>query len=203
MTFTILAVDDTEINIDILSRIFKEYNLIPARDGEDALKIVHAQPVDIVLLDILMPGIDGLEVCRKLKSDERTKKIPVIFVTVKNTEQYICKAFEAGGADFVAKPFNPAEIFARVQIQLSRRDRDLCSDFKNMEEIEKLKNDECHQGKDTIYNAWKQSLTELRSINDSLLTPLQRGEKVDDIALKQGCLRSEYILRSLQKSLGM
>jgi len=91
---TILAVDDSEINLDILVGILKRYDVIPALSGEEALEILQEEEVDLILLDILMPGMDGFEVCRRIKVDERTREIPVIFITVKNSEQDIQQCFE-------------------------------------------------------------------------------------------------------------
>jgi len=78
---TILVVDDTEANIDMLLAILKNYDVIPALSGEDALNIAKEETIDLILLDIMMPDMDGFEVCEKLKEDEKTKGNPIIFIT--------------------------------------------------------------------------------------------------------------------------
>ena len=115
---SILIVDDTGLNIDILIGILKHYDVIPALSGKEALHIVLEEKVDLILLDIVMPEMDGFEVCRRLKADERTKNIPVIIITVKNMEQDILRGYELGIVDYVAKPFNPVELLGKVKTHL-------------------------------------------------------------------------------------
>lgn len=116
---TILAVDDSEMNIDILVGILKEYDVIPALTGEDALEILKEEKVDLILLDIIMPEMDGFQVAKQLKADAHTKDIPHIFITVKNSEHDIKQCFEHKCVDYVAKPFNPVELLARVRTHLA------------------------------------------------------------------------------------
>lgn len=115
---TILVVDDTEENIDILVGLLKDYDVIIALDGPAALDILTRETVDIVLLDIIMPGMDGYEVCRIIKADARFKEIPVLFITARSDEASIEKAFDVGGVDYVTKPFKPRELMARLKTQL-------------------------------------------------------------------------------------
>lgn len=115
---TILVVDDTEANIDMMLAILKGYDVLPATSGQDALDILKEESVDLILLDIMMVGIDGYEVCRQIKKDSRLQNIPVIFITSKTDEKSIIQAYEVGGIDYVAKPFRPVELLARVKIQL-------------------------------------------------------------------------------------
>ncbi len=99
---TILIVDDTETNIDILSNVLEEsYDVSVAMDGESALELVHTDPPDLILLDIMMPGMDGYEVCRRLKADEKTKDIPIIFVTAMGEIEDETKGFELGALDYI------------------------------------------------------------------------------------------------------
>jgi PleD family two-component response regulator len=118
---TILAVDDTELNLDILTRLLKEYDVIPALSGEDALEIAQNEDIDLILLDIMMPMMNGFEVGRCLKSNPAKCDIPIIFITAKTDEESIAKAYEIGGADYVTKPFMPGELLARVKLQLNLR----------------------------------------------------------------------------------
>ena len=130
----ILIVDDDPINIKLLSEIFKtEYEIIFTINGSQALEIATSQELpDIILLDIMMPVMDGYEVCKHLKSDSRTQNIPVIFISAKIEEEDELKGFEVGGIDYITKPFSSKITKARVKIQLekyaARRKRDLQSE---------------------------------------------------------------------------
>ncbi|SFP03159.1 diguanylate cyclase [Hydrogenimonas thermophila] len=115
---TILIVDDTIANLDILVDLLGQYDVIDAVNGEDALEIANEESIDLILLDIMMPEMDGYEVCKRLKSNEKTKDIPVIFITAKTDEDSIEKAYDIGGADYVTKPFRPKELLSRVKKEL-------------------------------------------------------------------------------------
>ncbi len=119
----ILIVDDISKNIQILGNILaqKDYHIAYAQSGNQALNICKTQPFDLILLDIMMPGMDGFEVCAKLKSDPKTKDIPIIFLTAKADMESIVKGFEVGGQEYITKPFNSAELLARVQTHLLLR----------------------------------------------------------------------------------
>jgi len=115
---TILIVDDNVSNIDILVDLLGDYDLLVATDGESAIEIVNEEDVDIVLLDIVMPELDGFEVCRKLKNKTETQNIPIIFITSKADEDSIELAYEIGGIDYITKPFKKKEVLARVGTHL-------------------------------------------------------------------------------------
>ena len=117
---TILIVDDTKLNINILIDFLDDkYDILAALDGERALEIVEEEEIiDLILLDIMMPGIDGFEVCRRLKSNPNTKHIPIIFITAKTDDNSIEKAYELGGVDYITKPFRAREILLRIDTQL-------------------------------------------------------------------------------------
>ena len=121
---TILVVDDVSQNIDVLNGILKgTYKIKAATNGEKALKIARStSPPDLILLDIMMPDIDGYEVCRKLKADPQTETIPVIFITAMDEEQDETHGFELGAVDYITKPVNPQIVKARVQSQLALYD---------------------------------------------------------------------------------
>lgn len=115
----VLVVDDTEANVDILvETLGSDYDVSVAMDGETALEDVADEKPDLILLDIMMPGIDGYEVCRQLKADENTKNIPIIFLTAMAEEQDEARGLELGAVDFVTKPFSPELVKSRVQNQL-------------------------------------------------------------------------------------
>jgi adenylate cyclase len=111
----ILVVDDTPQNIKLLEALLEPrgYDVASAQSGEEALASVAVNPPDLVLLDIVMPGTDGYEVCRRLRADERTRAIPVVMITASGGEQKV-KALEAGADDFITKPFDKSELLARV-----------------------------------------------------------------------------------------
>lgn len=120
---TILIVDDTPENIDILKGVLKEQYIIKAATrGGKALEIARTTPVDLILLDIMMPEMDGYEVCRALKADEATKRIPVIFVTALQETGEETKGFEAGAVDYIIKPVNAAVVQARVRTHLALKE---------------------------------------------------------------------------------
>lgn len=122
-TQNILIVDDEKSNIDILLNLFSSmnknsYNLIVALSGEKALQIIEKRAIDLILLDIMMPGIDGYEVCRRLKANKETQNIPILFITSSTDEDSIVKAYQLGAVDYVTKPFRAVELMARVKINL-------------------------------------------------------------------------------------
>jgi len=125
----ILIVDDERYNIKVLSDfLHADYKIMAAKDGEQALKIAQGDTVpDLILLDIIMPGIDGYEVCKRLKENKKTQNIPVIFVTAVSEAMDAARAFDVGAVDYVTKPFNPVTVKARVKthIQLGCTLRDL------------------------------------------------------------------------------
>lgn len=116
----ILIVDDATENIDILGDALSDYKRMVALNGKKALELATGDnPPDLILLDIVMPGMDGYEVCKRLKANENTREIPVIFLTAKTESESIIKGFTLGAADYVTKPFNLGELMARVTTQLA------------------------------------------------------------------------------------
>jgi len=121
---TLLVVDDNPINLGVVAEHLVEqgYRVLVALDGEEALKRTAYSRPDLILLDVMMPGIDGLETCRRLKADAETRDIPVIFMTALDDVADKVAAFDAGGVDFVSKPFQFQELLARVRTHLALRD---------------------------------------------------------------------------------
>lgn len=123
----ILVVDDTPANLSLLAQMLTDlgYRVRVAPSGKLALASVQAAPPDLVLLDINMPEMNGYSVCQQLKIDERTRDIPVIFVSALDDGMDKVKAFTVGGADYITKPFEPLEVLARIQHQLRLRETQL------------------------------------------------------------------------------
>jgi sigma-B regulation protein RsbU (phosphoserine phosphatase) len=119
----VLIVDDVKANVDVLVHALREhYKLSVALDGASALRTIERNPPDLVLLDILMPpGIDGYEVCRRIRAAEATKEIPVMFLSSLEDVKDKARGFEAGGNDYLAKPFEMLEVKARVQALLKAK----------------------------------------------------------------------------------
>lgn len=123
-TKRILLVDDTPENLRLLIKMLPRqmYTVHPATSGELALNFVKSTLPDLILLDVMMPGMDGYEVCRRLKQDDRTRDIPVIFLSAADQVVDKAKAFSRGGVDYITKPFEPVEALMRIQAHLSLRD---------------------------------------------------------------------------------
>ena len=139
----ILIVDDTPMNLSILEDILeKQYLISVAQSGTQALSIIEESLPDLILLDVNMPGIDGFETCRKLKSQENTRHIPVIFITARVEPEDLVQGFKEGGVDYITKPFNYSEVVERVQIHLKIQQLigQLESKNKQLEELNELKN---------------------------------------------------------------
>jgi len=121
---TILIVDDVRLNRKIIKTHLSAlgYGFTEANDGREALEKAKEQP-DLILMDVMMPGMDGVEACRKLKQDEATKDIPVIFLSAVDDIKTKIKGLEAGGVDYVNKPVEPQELLARVKTHLTLREQ--------------------------------------------------------------------------------
>jgi signal transduction histidine kinase len=131
----IMIVDDNPQNLHVLDKLLTEnsYNVRPALDGGVALNAIKSICPDLVLLDIRMPDPDGYDVCRKIKADARTADIPVIFISALNSAEDKIRGFEAGGVDYITKPFQREEVLARVRTHL---------ELKNAKEILKRSNEQ-------------------------------------------------------------
>jgi putative two-component system response regulator len=117
---SVLIVDDTAENLTLMNGLLKDlYRTKIANNGERALKIAAESPPDLILLDIMMPGMDGYEVCRRLQADAKTKNIPVIFLTAKVEVEDEQKGFDVGAVDYITKPISPPIVLARVKTQLT------------------------------------------------------------------------------------
>jgi putative two-component system response regulator len=127
----ILVVDDEPFYTEVLQNLlWDDYHVTVAKNGEDALRLAREEPLpDLIMLDILLPGIDGYEVCRQLKQDPVTSTVPVIFLTVKSDVDDEVRGFQLGAVDYITKPMSPPIVKARTatHIKMSRMIRQLDS----------------------------------------------------------------------------
>jgi len=119
----ILIVDDVQLNLDLMKEILSEkgYMIATAINGKSAIAKAKAHKFDLILLDVILPDIDGFDVCAHLKSNSQTNDIPIIFLTAKKEKEYIIKGFNLGAVDYIPKPFSKEELLARVNLHLTLR----------------------------------------------------------------------------------
>jgi len=117
----IMVIEDDEGSLKLLSRVLTRagYKVRPATDGELGLRSVQAKLPDLIMLDFRLPGMDGVEMCRRLKADPETKHIPVIFISALGEADFKVKALDAGAIDYVTKPIEPLEVLARINTHLN------------------------------------------------------------------------------------
>ena len=136
----ILVVDDEEDLLELVRySLAKEgYTVTCAGSGEEAIRFIQQQPPSLVVLDLMLPGIDGLEVCRRLRFDSKTRDIPIIMLTAKSEERDVVVGLERGADDYITKPFSPRVLVARVRSLLRRKDTELRSQTETTIEIRGL-----------------------------------------------------------------
>jgi two-component system, sensor histidine kinase and response regulator len=141
----LLVVDDNPMNVEPLCDLLEamEYRVARALDGATALRVVEEQMPDLILLDIMMPGMNGFEVCRRLKADPRHARIPVVFVTALSDTDDKVKAIEAGGDDFLTKPFNRPVLLARIRslLRLKEASDELERSYRKLQALERMRDD--------------------------------------------------------------
>lgn len=151
----ILVVDDTPANLKLITEILAThgYRVRAASSGRLALKTVAVELPDLILLDVKMPDMDGYEVCRRLKSEERSRMIPVIFISALTDTEDKIQGFQAGGVDYITKPFQAEEVHARVSTHLKlhfyrgaleEKNRQLDSSYRRLQELENLRDQLTH-----------------------------------------------------------
>jgi DNA-binding response OmpR family regulator len=183
--YKILIVDDNPTNLKVLATALNSegYKVLIANNGERALQIAQSAAPDLALLDINMPGMTGFEVCRRLKSSATTQQIPIIFISALDDTQSKIEGFAAGGVDYVTKPFNKEEVFARVRTHLTMRVM-----AKNLEENIKLI--EKHNIElETALNKLQQTQNQLAEINRELLDSITYAARLQETLMPQ----KEYI----------
>ncbi len=172
----ILIVDDVSRNIQILGNILsqKQFQIAYAQSGQQALDICKIQDFDLILLDIMMPEMDGYEVCERLKSNPFTSDIPIIFLTAKADMDSIIKGFEIGGQDYITKPFNAAELLARVNnhLLIKRQREQLKTMNTNLEDLVRERTHELEKANHKLNILDKTKSNFLSIISHEIRTPL-------------------------------
>lgn len=171
--YSILLVDDTPNNLDVLIEFLQEYgfNLRVALSGESALERIRYDAPDIVLLDVLLPNIDGFETCRQLKADPATRDIPIIFMTSLASAEDKVRGFEVGAVDYVTKPLQQAEVLARITLHLRQRDmaQDLAAQHQQLLQSSQVE-------RQRLLDAVAEQRTQLRVLS-AKLTDVQEEER--------------------------
>ena len=195
---SVLVVDDKPENLRLLSAILTEngYEVRPVTSGRQALQTAERAAPDLLLLDISMPQMDGIQVCRLFKEREHLRDIPVIFLTALTDTADKLKAFNAGGVDYIAKPFQVEEVLARVRvhIDLRRAQNELSRNFDRLRELEKVRDDLVHMIVHDMRSPLQGVLTELatlrmqahdvdmiEALDDALVAAREVGRMANDL----------------------
>jgi len=163
---TILIVDDVPANIKVLGEALKmEYHIAVATNGEKALQIAASlKPPDLILMDIIMPGMDGYEACKKLKQGEQTRNIPIVFITAKDQEEDETHGLELGAVDYITKPFSIPIVKARVKTHLElKRHRDNLEQLSACDGLTGIPNR--RRFEEMFDKEWKRSIRQGRSLS--------------------------------------
>jgi len=192
---SVLVVDDTVENLRVLSELLGEqgYEVRAVTSGRQALQAVEHDPPDLILLDITMPDMDGFEVCRRLRATEWSKDVPVIFLTALTATADKLRAFDAGGVDYVTKPFQFEEVLARVRthVALRRAQTALADSYKGLRALEQLRDDLVHM----IVHDMRSPLTALQIDLNLLKGP---AAALDDVS-RQGLQAAVDSVKALNR----
>lgn len=199
----ILVIDDDPNNMDIVSDYLSEhdYTILVAEDGESGLaRAEYARP-DLILLDVMMPGIDGLETCRRLKTRESTRDIPVIFMTALAETGHKVKGFEVGAVDYITKPFQREEVLARVGVHL--RIRELTSSLQEAKDsLEKRVADRTAELNQTIDALYDEIIRRKRGEQELLRLAKAIGQAAEGIFITDAHWRISYVNPAFERMSG-
>lgn len=184
ITSKVLVVDDEATNRKLLKAILADagegYVVLEADSGMAALKTIEEEQPDILLLDVMMPGMDGYEVCEKLKSHKKQRNIPVLFITALDANEDMVKCFSSGGADYITKPINAEEIKARVKTHLRiKRAEEEHIESENLRTVQNMVatyNHNMNQPLTVIYS-YLNMLTAVTALNDKEYKTLEKIKK--------------------------
>lgn len=195
----ILVVDDELINVKLMTSVFgDDYEVIFATYGEQALALARAVPPDLILLDVMMAGMDGYEVCRRLKADEQTRDIPVIFVTAHMNPLKEIEGLDIGAVDYITKPINPAVVRARVRTHLSlaRATREVQEFNTTLERQIELRTAELKTAMESVYRLHEDLAasearatlsTLIASVSHELATPIGNSVLTSGVLTERTC----------------
>ncbi|HBH84226.1 MAG TPA: hypothetical protein DDY34_10520 [Bacteroidales bacterium] len=189
----ILLVDDNPRNLQVLGKLLQEekYKIEFAVNGESTLEWLKNRQFDLILLDLNMPGMNGFEVCKRIRSDKEMYEIPIIFLSAESERESILKGFEVGAQDYVTKPFDSRELLARVKTQL-----DLKSKTEKLEKINKWLSRK-------IDNWLKASVSKPWSVEtNDLSAKLIEFDKNQSFVMKDICLELNTSIKEIEKLIG-
>ena len=214
---TILIIDDNKENVATLLQLLNMHNLISALDGQTAIDIAHEEEdIDLILLDIMMPNIDGFEVCKVLKNIPKIAHVPIIFLSSKNKQKDIQKdiqkCFDMGAVDYISKPFYPNELLSRVNTHLKLRAYEKDLELKVQAEVKKnsLKEQMIYQQSKQaalgellmhIAHQWKQPLASLGSVNLLNKTKIETGVAITNDDILKSIGKSEDIIEFMAETI--
>lgn len=182
--YRILVVDDIPANVELVCNILDEmdYDLYIANNGLEALNQIANISFDLILLDVMMPALDGFSVAKMIKKQQKNKDIPIIFLTAKTDTNSVINGFDAGGVDYITKPFNKKELLVRVETHLKlKHSNDLIQQQIKTLNQQKLELNESNQLKDTIFSIIGHDLRGLVGTNMQLSDLLMSFDDEDDI----------------------
>lgn len=205
---TILVVDDTPENLTLMSALLKDfYQVRVANHGDRALKIAMSdKPPDLILLDIMMPDIDGYEVCRRLKADSTTRDIPIIFLTARSDTEDEQKGLELGAVDYITKPISPPIVLARVAAQLSLKAsadflREKNEFLREKNEYLKEKNAFLHDKNDFLESEVTRRTQEVSAIQDVTILVMASLAETRDAETGNHIRRTQHYVKALAEKI--
>ena len=176
----ILCVDDEEANLKLLEKLLvpRGYVVVRAANGKDALLKIKSQAIDLVLLDIIMPGMNGFEVCRQIKEDQKFRNIPVIMITASILKKDRILGIEAGAEEFLSKPFDLAEVLARIKMLLKMKRLD--DERKLAESQREVALEELKKSNDLLERRVRERTVELAKTNEMLQADITERQQAKE-----------------------
>jgi len=193
----ILIIDDSPIDINIINKILKEeYKTFFAKDGYKGIEVALKELPDIILIDIMMPGMDGYDVCRNLKSYPETKDIPIVFITAKDETEFEEKGLKAGAIDYIIKPFNPNVLKLRIKNHVDlKRSKDLLRQMSYIDGLTGIYNRRLFD--QTIEREWRRAIRNSSEIS-LIMIDIDYFKKYND---KYGHIEGDNCLKKISKVL--